>query len=283
MHIVDMPADGTIIKDVVCAHNQSRYHDTPFHQHSNHYEIYAFLAGNATFWTRSSAYPMKPGYLVAIPSGHWHRAVTNDDSLYERIFLNIRVSLVKQFSTFDTDLSKCFSIDKSNEVNILKLNEADLKEFVALCDKLIKVLDSPNDFGNDIRERILLSDILLLVNRVDNINNQPQNIIPPLLQDMIRFIDNNMANNLSLSAISQHFFLNQSYLNRYFKRYMGLSLHKYITESRINQAKVLLKAGNSVTDACSQCGFGNYSNFIRSFTRNVGISPGKYKRKQPFQ
>lgn len=278
MNIIDMPADGTINEDVVCAHNQSRYHDTPFHQHSNHYELYLFLAGNATFWTRASAYPMKRGYLVAIPNGHWHRAVTNDDSLYERIFLNIRTNLVKDFSTFDTDLSTCFKVDKSKEINILKLNETDLSEFVSLCDKLIAVLDQPTVFGNDIRERILLSDILLLINRVDNITNQPQNIIPALLQNMIRFIDTNLANDLSLSAISQHFYLNQSYLNRYFKRYMGLSIHKYISESRINQAKILLKAGKSVTDSCNQCGFGNYSNFIRAFTRYVGISPGKYKK-----
>lgn len=279
MNIVDMPADGTIIKDVVCAHNRSRYHDTPFHQHSDHYELYLFLGGNTTFWTRSSAYPMKRGYLFAIPNGHWHRAVTNDDTLYERLFINIRVNLVKQLSTYKTDLSKCFQLDSSEDVNILKLTEDQLTEFVSLSDKLMKALNQDvNEFGADVQERVLLSEILLLVNQVAHIKDQPQNIIPTLLQDMIRFVDEHLTGNLSLSRISQHFYLNQSYLNRYFKRYMGLSIHRYITERRLDEAKILLKAGNSVTDACNQAGFGNYSNFIRAFTKYTGISPGKYKK-----
>ncbi|MFD1124183.1 helix-turn-helix domain-containing protein [Lentilactobacillus raoultii] len=279
MNIVDMPADGTIIEDVVCSHNSNRFHDSPFHQHSNHYELYAFLAGNVTFWTRSSAYPMVRGYLVAIPNGHWHRAVTNDDSLYERIFINIRVDLVKQLSTFKTDLSKCFQPDASSEVNLLKLNEDQLSYFVSLSDKLADVLNHQDDtFGNDIREEVLLSEILLLINQVAHVKNQLQNIIPPLLQKMIQFVDDHLTGDLSLSTISQHFYLNQSYLNRYFKRYMGLSIHKYITERRLDEAKILLKAGNSVTDACNQAGFGNYSNFIRAFTKYTGISPGKYKK-----
>ncbi|MDT0122849.1 helix-turn-helix domain-containing protein [Paenibacillus sp. RRE4] len=35
----------------------------------------------------------------------------------------------------------------------------------------------------------------------------------------------------------------------------------------------------SITDACYRSGFGDYANFIRSFTKIVGTSPGKFQRK----
>ena len=53
---------------------------------------------------------------------------------------------------------------------------------------------------------------------------------------------------------------------------------KYIIGKRIAEAKKLLKAGNNVSDTALMCGFRDYSNFIRTFTASVGISPGRYSK-----
>ena len=34
--------------------------------------------------------------------------------------------------------------------------------------------------------------------------------------------------------------------------------------------------GYSVTEACEMCGFNDYSNYLKAFTKAVGISPKKY-------
>lgn len=44
-------------------------------------------------------------------------------------------------------------------------------------------------------------------------------------------------------------------------------------------AKTCLSEGLSLSETCYQSGFADYSNFIRSFTKLAGISPGKYTRK----
>jgi AraC-like DNA-binding protein len=47
----------------------------------------------------------------------------------------------------------------------------------------------------------------------------------------------------------------------------------------ITLAKSYLCEGFSITEACYQSGFSDYANFIRSFTKTVGISPGRFSRK----
>ncbi|MBQ3028199.1 MAG: AraC family transcriptional regulator, partial [Lachnospiraceae bacterium] len=42
-------------------------------------------------------------------------------------------------------------------------------------------------------------------------------------------------------------------------------------------AKALLQEGASVTEACYRSGFNDYANFIRSFKKVTGVSPGKYR------
>ena len=38
----------------------------------------------------------------------------------------------------------------------------------------------------------------------------------------------------------------------------------------------MLSNGISINDVCTKCGFNDYSNFLKSFKKAVGISPKKY-------
>ncbi|GAA2970875.1 AraC family transcriptional regulator [Lentilactobacillus parakefiri] len=276
--IIDLPLDGTLPTDVVCSHNRSRHHDSPFHQHTDHIELILFISGDVTFYTPHKAFPIKPGYLIAIPNGVWHRVVTKNADPYERIFLNIKVSLINELSTPNTNLLDCFKTNKSEDVNILNPTQDFIDDYIGFCDQLIPTLDK-NEYGDDVKTRILLSQILLLANKVRPIKNQPKNVMPPFLEEVTSFIDENLANNLSLAAFADQFFMNPNYLDRTFKKYTGLSIHRYVVEKRIELAKQLLRSGKSVTLVCEKSGFRHYSNFIRTFNTIVGISPGKYKKK----
>ena len=61
---------------------------------------------------------------------------------------------------------------------------------------------------------------------------------------------------------------------------MGMTLREYIISRRVEYAKKLLSEGKNVSEACELSGFGDYSNFIRTFTLIAGTSPGKYARQQ---
>jgi AraC-like DNA-binding protein len=92
------------------------------------------------------------------------------------------------------------------------------------------------------------------------------------------YINQNISKETSLGEISSHFFISESYLCRIFKTATGMTINKYVTARRISIAKALLADNLSLNEVCEQCGYNNYSNFVKAFTKTVGISPKKYAR-----
>lgn len=89
-------------------------------------------------------------------------------------------------------------------------------------------------------------------------------------------MNQNLTQELTIQNLASHFYLSPSYLCKIFKSETGTTINRYITAKRITHAKALLAEGYSVTDVCPMCGFNDYSNFLKAFTKAVGISPKKY-------
>ena len=102
--------------------------------------------------------------------------------------------------------------------------------------------------------------------------------VPEKLKPILKQINDNLDQDLSLKALSERYFISISTLCSSFKSTTGVSLHEYITFRRIAKAKELLLKGYSVSETCSRCGFNDYAHFIRAFKKSTGLSPGKYKK-----
>ncbi|MEG2350978.1 MAG: AraC family transcriptional regulator, partial [Hungatella sp.] len=92
------------------------------------------------------------------------------------------------------------------------------------------------------------------------------------------YIDQHLSEALSLESISTACSLDKYYLSHLFKKETESTIFQYILVKRIAQAKELLSLGSSVTEACQQSGFNDYANFIRSFKKVTGYSPGHFKK-----
>ena len=94
--------------------------------------------------------------------------------------------------------------------------------------------------------------------------------------DIITYIHHNIDSQLTVGDLASHFYLSTSYLCRLFKKSTGTTINSYIITRRIELAQRLLSGGYSVNEVYSMCGFNDYSNFFKAFTKKVGISPKKY-------
>ncbi|MFB9770708.1 helix-turn-helix domain-containing protein [Lactiplantibacillus modestisalitolerans] len=276
--IDNLPIDGTISIPVFCKHVTSQRHNSPLHVHSHHIELYLLRSGDISFYTERQAFAVEPNTLILIPNGIWHCALTHGPTVYERVCLNIDTGLIAQFSTKQTDLYACFRTALKQEVSAQQLTEAQCQHFTELCDQLLTIIDHPK-YAADVAERIQLMTILIFANQTPAHTLPRENQMPALLEKITHFIGDHLQTDLSLRALGEYFYLNPNYLDQYFKKYMNVSLHTYIIEKRIERAKQLLATGLSVTEVCAQCGYGNYSNFIRTFGKQVGVSPGRYKKQ----
>ncbi len=99
-----------------------------------------------------------------------------------------------------------------------------------------------------------------------------------LWKDIISFIDSNLGERLTLSALAKQCFYNPSYFSRSFKERFGITLVEYITRSRAEAAaKMLTETELSTADIATLCGFCDKSALYRAFSKQYGMTPREWR------
>ena len=77
---------------------------------------------------------------------------------------------------------------------------------------------------------------------------------------------------LSISEVAEHVFLNQVYFGRLFKQVMNMSFKKYLLKTRLEHARQLLEdTEDSINDICAKVGMANPSYFSKLFKQEMGL------------
>lgn len=94
------------------------------------------------------------------------------------------------------------------------------------------------------------------------------------LRQAIAYIQDRLAQEISLSAIAESLGMSRYHFCRLFKQSTGLSLHQYVIQQRVERAKQLLRQGNlSIAEIAIACGFTHQSHLNRHFKRLTGVTP----------
>ena len=95
-----------------------------------------------------------------------------------------------------------------------------------------------------------------------------------------KYIDENYGSHITKADLGALVFLNPDYLAKLFKKETGTALSDYISQVRIEKAKILLSDGSvPLTDVAMRTGFDYYSYFSTIFKKATGISPSDYRRQ----
>lgn len=101
---------------------------------------------------------------------------------------------------------------------------------------------------------------------------------PENIRSAIRYIHVHFKENLTLTGIAEHVYLNPSYLSYLFREHTHKSISQYICDMRLTYAQRLLNRTNdSIADICYSSGFSSYSNFSRFFKARYGTTPKKMR------
>jgi len=94
-----------------------------------------------------------------------------------------------------------------------------------------------------------------------------------------RFLEEHFSERVDLDFLSRQFFLSKSYIQRQFKRYVGMSPSDFVSQLRIAQAKLLLRTTDSSVGLIgASVGMPDASYFIYAFRRAEGVTPLEYRR-----
>lgn len=192
--------------------------------------------------------------------------------------------------SFDSSLLLFACSDKSNLFNIFSncaevkyskpLSPEQIRTFVEIYNKHeeIKLKN-----GSDILEKAMILEIFAHIydifydgQEISATDSRSMEVVTKL----IGYIDEHIAEDLSLEKLAEYVSFSTFHLSRMFKRYTGTTLNKYIITKRIDKAKLLLKSNMTITNVSKEVGFNNYNHFYRTFKTATGLSPADYKEQE---
>ena len=95
-----------------------------------------------------------------------------------------------------------------------------------------------------------------------------------------RYITENLTEELSVDKLCRAFGLSRTAIYKLFHKFYGTTVQQFIFKKRISRATELLKnSSDSISDIAAAVGIKDYNYFIRSFRKEIGISPLQFRKK----
>jgi AraC-like DNA-binding protein len=102
---------------------------------------------------------------------------------------------------------------------------------------------------------------------------------PGKLRRVLDFVEAHLDAPIGLEDLAREAGLSANHFLRVFKLSTGETPYHYLRSRRIERAREMLAAGTMpLAELALECGFANQAHFTAAFSRELGISPGRYRR-----
>lgn len=97
---------------------------------------------------------------------------------------------------------------------------------------------------------------------------------------VIDYIENNFHENITIEALSEKACMSKRNFMRIFKGAAGLPPISYLSQVRLQKARMMLRETNDQIAVISlKCGFTNSNYFIKCFRKSYGVTPFKFRMR----
>ncbi|MBN1674937.1 MAG: helix-turn-helix transcriptional regulator [Kiritimatiellae bacterium] len=242
------------------------------------------VSGGGVLLNESARIEFKPGRLFVATRDDQYASPPDTPADFEDFFM--------EFSLEDHLLGER-RIEEIEAVNVIEvpqlyvdLSGARRRKFEARLFRLVRIMAVRRPgYPFRVREQILAVfalclewGVLRLVNlRRENFSRHWHHYL--WVRKARQFIDGHFTRPLSLRAIGQFCGVDPGYLNRLFRKDIGMSMNQYLNDVRIRKARDLMHDGvTSVTEIAFATGFQHASYFSTRFRQATGRSPREYIR-----
>lgn len=247
--------------------------EVQLHSHT-FYEVLYCSSGDLEYLLGTERYRLQKGDIVIIPPGVSHRPLFLEQLTepYRRMVLWISCSFAERITGFLPELPPC-------RPHLLLRTAGTQWE----------MLEQP--FRTAVQETarkapgweavVLAQTVQLLVGIFRAVAHlpPPQSEQRELLDEIMVYIEHHLAERISLEQMARQFHVSTSTVSQLFRKRMDVSFYHFVTQRRLIAAKNLIQSGVSLEQTAAAVGFGDYSNFYRSFRREYGITPAAYRQR----
>lgn len=254
----------------------SNRHPRIMHSHDDLVELVLIYSGASEYLIHNKKYAIKAGDLLVYNSGVVHDENSTPDS--ELGFFTIAIGNLHM-----PDLRPNALIP--DDAGYLFPTGHHFEELRQLFEIMFRNLAEEEPYA----ERFCNSLMHALLGKVLSIVDVPTPGIAPEMPDVDepnilgsrvkKYIDQHYTEPITLQSIANDLHASPCYLSHVFKDMSGYSPIQYLLRRRIGEAQTLLITTDyPVTQIAGMVGYDTQSYFNMQFTKNVGISPKKFRQ-----
>jgi AraC-like DNA-binding protein/quercetin dioxygenase-like cupin family protein len=248
----------------------------PRHTHE-YYTIGVMLRGVGTLWSGGTTRILRRGDVVVIPPGEVHTGgLGGDDEVLSYLAMHVPDDTVAGCAAAH-DLP-CSDIDVEASATIRD------SAIAAELRRLDRAVDARLDetAGDAVTAVIDLVVSRFAQRSATAVDYRSQRGQPAFVQTVRQLIEDCYADNgrTSLETLAAAAGVSPFHLVREFTRAVGLSPHRYVTQTRIRRARGLLAEGMPPSFVAANTGFVDQSHLTTQFKRYVGMTPASYQRSR---
>lgn len=244
-------------------------------------EIILLLKGSVTYKIEGQTYHLSPMDTIVVQPNQLHSREIDPQSPYERMVLHFAPDLLPSFA----DLPLLSSTANSPLSPVLPRRIIKQTNFVSLMEQCV-ALSSGESKYTDLRFISIILQIVETLNEVVLALSEEQPPRPIKVDKIshacIQYINEHITERelLSPEKIAAALHISASHLQHTFKKEIGVSLHKYVSNQRLQLARKLLLQGHSPQSVSNQLNYDYYSTFYHSFVRRFGATPHSFTEIQ---
>ena len=254
---------------------------TQYHCH-DYYELYIHLQGGEYMGVDNKMYVLKPNQVFILPPFYMHGLICmNEMHGYERAYLNLSPEVLSTLGCGQIDLNEFFRSHADRGHYTYQLSDASAERFVYRIRQLQESSGAASSSVDRFNNYSLIMSILNLLCQViarsepeaDGISSNS------MIQEILTYINTHYTEEIRIDDLARRFNVSNSYLSHEFSRFTNRSIYEYILYRRVMLSRQLMMGQQSLNAIAFRCGFNDYSNFLRSFSRIVGVPPSQYRKR----
>jgi len=277
-----MEKEKTFSREGYLKENYRYFHlrDTAGQERDFHYhdfdKIVLLLEGRVAYTVEDISYELKPWSVLLVKHHTIHRALIDKSTPYERVIIYLDRKYFDR-AIPGASLMGCFEQADKTRQHLLCPEEDERRE-LEQCLKSYELAMKDSRFGADTMRDTIIMQLLIRIARMSAAAPEERTAYDPKIEKALSYINENLARELTVDALSEQVFLSKYHFMRLFKAQTGSTVHAYIRQKRLLQAARLIREGMAANKAAADSGFADYSSFHRAFRECFGISPGQLKK-----
>ncbi|MCI8331442.1 MAG: AraC family transcriptional regulator [Clostridiales bacterium] len=270
-NLLEYQSDDLIFRYAV---DQSLCPDTyKMHMHED-IEFFIFCRGSGSYIIEGTEYQLAPQDILVMRNAEAHMPKISPHEPYGRMVFNVRPSFLEKIDPSGLLLRLAY------EHPLGQRNRFRSSDYSKQAWEALEELTYCHEQNPDLLRLTIISRFVYLLSELARAYSpKSETDVPsdPLPNRILRYVNDELFNDLSLETISAHFYVSKSQLGKIFKNTTGTSVWEYISIKRLIAAREMILSGHSAQNACMSCGFNDYSSFYRAYKLKFNVSPSQDK------